>query len=227
MTADDVAHAIIAACRETGADPLQVGAGLGGKDKSMWPITRARVFASHALAELFPRHSRAAIAECCGVGRGRSANYFAECRSNRRAGGSSWFSDLALARVMAHVREHSTRPIPIEPTTDEKKQIRALQEKPQQPEKSSTSKPSAAAAFVAKRTSSPAKPPDSSTPAPRPASPPPAVLETKSRAAPPRRPDSMTGVFTSAKNGEPSEKRSLREMLAEAAANTAKLPIKD
>lgn len=59
-TADDVAVAIVAACRQTGEDPVSCAEGI-------YTVRRARHYAMHALARVFPEAMRRSLARCVGV----------------------------------------------------------------------------------------------------------------------------------------------------------------
>lgn len=62
-TADDVAAAIVAACRETGDDPVRTAErGLGAAG----PANRARHYALHALLHVFPKADRINLCLCVG-----------------------------------------------------------------------------------------------------------------------------------------------------------------
>jgi CarD-like protein len=96
-TADQVAALIAAACRETGASPMDV---IGGEfdDKQNvsyeYPISRARVYAAAAINEMFGC-GRAASSRMCGASKSSYAAHLAVVYS----GSAKWFALDALRRV--------------------------------------------------------------------------------------------------------------------------------
>lgn len=106
-TADHVARAIVAACKETGDDPIRtIQGGLGGTSR---PINRARHYAMHALLHVFqdlPRHTAARI-----VGSGSPVKFWNTSWhqiAKPRGGGlghvAGWFDDEAYARVITAIQ---------------------------------------------------------------------------------------------------------------------------
>lgn len=107
-TADHIAIAIIAACRETGADPEQVAMGATNKagrhgDHS---ITHARAYAALALAAVFDC-GRPAIARM--VGSRHPNAYMSGLDFARKRGDMRWWDDAAFMRVVTAVE---TIPLP-------------------------------------------------------------------------------------------------------------------
>ena len=100
-TADDVARAIVAACRETGADPLQVASG-GYVRKGTHQahcISRARGYAAWALDDLFEIGSPA-CSRLVGIQQKSSAEEFlATLRHRIIMNEAKWFDAAALDRV--------------------------------------------------------------------------------------------------------------------------------
>jgi hypothetical protein len=105
-SSDDVARAIIAACRETGDDPARTvtGEALPGQ-----PTNRARHYAMHALLHVFPdleRHAAARLVGCPGKPAAFwNASYHQVIKPRAGAAGhvAGWFNDRVYERVIAAV----------------------------------------------------------------------------------------------------------------------------
>lgn len=82
-TADQVAHAIVAACRLTGEDPIMLARGKKGM--------RARSYAFSALCELFPDAPAARVAVILGVISPAATMFVANARIGRAK--SSWMKN--------------------------------------------------------------------------------------------------------------------------------------
>lgn len=108
-SADDVARAIIAACRETGGDPLLCAGAKRGARGQIEGIARARHYALHALSAVFPDVPKVDLARMVGC-MGKPQYFWKNSMLNvfrPRAGrphGAVWFAPAALARVVAAVR---------------------------------------------------------------------------------------------------------------------------
>lgn len=104
-TANEVAKVIVAAARETGADPISVarGASKMGRAREEWfTISRARAYAGVAIEQRFPELSRPKIAALIGVGPGASReSYFPALEQRRSHGILKWWNPDALARIVA------------------------------------------------------------------------------------------------------------------------------
>lgn len=116
-TADHIARAIVAAARETGANPLSVASGeldaQGGRAFDGWIRSRARAYAGEALRRLFKDRSMTDLARFVGVSKQVAGAYFSSLDQRRqRPAGTPWWDDAALARVMAavDVEEPDTTP---------------------------------------------------------------------------------------------------------------------
>jgi hypothetical protein len=101
-TADDVAWAIVAGCRETGEDPIACD----GRKMSI----RGRHYALHALLHVFPelpRYRAAELVGCPGKPAAFWNNSWYQVIRPCGAGGAlhmaNWFDDEAYARVIAIV----------------------------------------------------------------------------------------------------------------------------
>lgn len=110
-TADDVARAIIGACKETGGDPIAVAQGVGGRHPKFYPHTRARIYAAFALKKAFPDVPQTTIARLCQT-QGDATAFFSQAAANARSGRANWFSDAAIDRVVARMGGYSA-PVPI------------------------------------------------------------------------------------------------------------------
>jgi hypothetical protein len=93
-SADQIAAAIVAGCRETGEDPVLFIEG--------HPDYRARHYAHHALVHLFPNAPRGSIARCVGGGRyfHRSSLWYVLGHGPHRSEPAAWWADAALGRVI-------------------------------------------------------------------------------------------------------------------------------
>lgn len=114
-SADEVARAIVAAARETGADPLAVARGdldpQGGFARSEHghKISRARAYAAYALLRVFGGPKQA-IARMVGVKRDSATGYFQAI--DRRGGmAQRWCVAVAFERVVAAIEAESLKDI--------------------------------------------------------------------------------------------------------------------
>ncbi len=107
-TADDVARAVVAACRETGADPEECVTGrvycVGGA-ANKYALSRARVYAAFALDELFDECGSSSMSRM--VGASSVTCHLSTARSQQRNGLLRWFDGAALERVKSAVRRPS------------------------------------------------------------------------------------------------------------------------
>lgn len=107
-TADDVAKIIIAASRETGADPAEVALGeLDPKSPDRlcpFPLARARVYAVFAVSELFPILIKRKVARMCGVSPESAASFHSAY--GQRLSNLPWYSREAYDRVL-HAIPHA------------------------------------------------------------------------------------------------------------------------
>lgn len=105
-TSDQVARAIIAACRETGADPLDVACGEAddgrGGAKGARPIGRARAYAAMALRSAC-RCGPVAISRM--VGAGTPASYLTIISGKVAHDELGWWSEAAFERVRGRPAE--------------------------------------------------------------------------------------------------------------------------
>lgn len=105
--ADDVARAIVAACRETGEDPIACASGVSG--------IRARHYAMHSLLHVFPdlqRKSAASIVGCPGKPVyfwNASWNQVAKPQTfgNRRK--ANWWDEESYGRVIKAIEQPQTQ----------------------------------------------------------------------------------------------------------------------
>lgn len=98
-SANQVAWAIVAACRETGADPVAVAEGInvcGSRESS-----RARSYAAYALNELF-RCGPVAIGRM--VGSGAPSSFLSTLSWNLKKDKVRWWEDAAAERVIDAVK---------------------------------------------------------------------------------------------------------------------------
>ncbi len=103
-TSKDVAVAIVAACRETGADPIEVATGgerrNGVQAQKLQAITRARAYAGRAIDKVFNRVERGvqrpSIARMVGANKPSWFSFF----SSLDARPLSWWDDEAFKRVV-------------------------------------------------------------------------------------------------------------------------------
>lgn len=114
ISADDIACAIVAACRETGANPIAVASGQGQQHvrtrSEFFAISRARAYAASALHEVFNpegfaiRVKPSSIAMFVGCTNKYGHDSFLTILAKRRAVGSTpWWDDAAYARVIAAI----------------------------------------------------------------------------------------------------------------------------
>jgi hypothetical protein len=112
-TADDIAIAIVAACRETDDDPIstvQGGLGIGRA------TNRARHYALHALIHVFPKASRLRLCEWVGC-MGKPAAFWNsswhQIVKPRFAGSTghvaNWFDDEVFDRVIRAIEADRTK----------------------------------------------------------------------------------------------------------------------
>lgn len=112
-TADDVAIAIVAACRETGDDPIDTANGGLGINRS---TNRARHYALHALIHVFPKANRTDLCRLVGCPGKPGVFWNASWHQvvKPRSPGSllhmaSWFDDTAYDRVIRAIEADMTR----------------------------------------------------------------------------------------------------------------------
>lgn len=104
--ADDVARAIVAACRETGEDPIKCAT-------EEWHI-RARHYAMHALLHTFPdlqRFAAARLVGCPGSAPGfwnKSWHQVAKPHHSGRSHSAKWWDEDAYGRVIAAIEQPRT-----------------------------------------------------------------------------------------------------------------------
>jgi hypothetical protein len=105
-TADDIAIAIVAACRETGEDPVEVAAG-------NWAHKKARHYAMHALVHVFRATSPHRLAAYVGADHPKQfwANSHATIvrAKNGRKHAALWWDDVAYDRVIRAIEADRTR----------------------------------------------------------------------------------------------------------------------
>lgn len=120
MHADAIARAIVAASKETGADPLDVASGnerSGGYSiQGMRRVSRARAYAGCALDRVFNKSevtiARPVIARLIGVNKPSQACYLSALDGRPLP----WFSGDVLGRVISAIEAGLVRPEPkIEP----------------------------------------------------------------------------------------------------------------
>lgn len=105
-TADDVARAIVAACKETGDDPIRTAEGGLGTSRA---TNRARHYAMHALLHVFQglgREMAARLVGCPGSPRqfwSASWHQIVKPRVGGLGHAANWFDDDAYARVIAAI----------------------------------------------------------------------------------------------------------------------------
>ena len=113
-TAEDVAVVIVAASRETGANPLRVASHQMDADCSpkAYETSRARAYAAWALKSRFPDASATAISRM--VGSNTPKVYLSQLAQNRPR--LSWWSKEASLRVKGAIDRHrrlaATSPAP-------------------------------------------------------------------------------------------------------------------
>ena len=91
ITANIVARAIVAACRETGEEPIAMVEGRS--------LGRARHYAMHALAHCFPEAQRSILARVVGCKR-NPASFFVTSLTKIQAKNMPWWDEVAYARVI-------------------------------------------------------------------------------------------------------------------------------
>lgn len=109
-TADIIANAIVSAARITGADPEAVARGeidnkRGYPADRTYAIARARVYAVMALYRVFPLSRRVYLAQACGVGKAGAPGFIASNEQHMRS--TRWWDGEKFARVVAAVRAAS------------------------------------------------------------------------------------------------------------------------
>lgn len=106
-TADQVATAIVAACRETGADPITVASGNSDDRRATvahkYAISRARVYAALAIRAVFEENGPAAIARW--VGAGTPSCYVTNVDRDLKEARLKWWDEAAFKRVIAATEE--------------------------------------------------------------------------------------------------------------------------
>jgi hypothetical protein len=105
-TADDIARAIVAACRETGGDPIAVASAAQSYGGDNLPMVHARAYALMALIEAFPRYPEMRLAKL--VGAGSPTVYASKLKRNVANGILRWWDTDVLWRV----RNAMGRPAP-------------------------------------------------------------------------------------------------------------------
>lgn len=104
--ADAVARAVVAACRETGADPEAVmageRAGHGWSRDDIWPVSRARAYAAWALVCVFTHCERRVIGRL--VGSNSPSALICNIDYNLRNRKFKWWNDGAFRRVVAAIK---------------------------------------------------------------------------------------------------------------------------
>lgn len=103
-TADEVARAIVAAARETGADPIELASGARG-NRHHPDILRARAYAAVALRSQFSDVDWKTIARVVGVWTPATAySYLKTLDEQRERGYLDWWSVEAYDRVIQAIR---------------------------------------------------------------------------------------------------------------------------
>ena len=204
VTADEVARAIVAACKETGEDPVVC---LGG-----YVMIRARHYAMHALAHHHQDAKRSDLARFCGAP-GKPEKFWDNSRRMVLTNKPHWWSEEAYGRVVAALSKNPTAKVV------EKTDIPPLKMGPLPPVKP---EPPKAKPEPARLESGGFRPASDTY-----------EKEIESRRG--RKVGKFTSVFTPinadfnydiALGRRASERRECRDILAEAAANTAKLQAK-
>lgn len=107
-TSHEIAIAIVTASRRQGIDPIAVAEGQidppGDGKKKVFPISRARIYAAFALAEVFDEISEGRIARWCGAAKYGCASFF----SNKR--GTKWLDQAEVTIVVAAIVRGSVPP---------------------------------------------------------------------------------------------------------------------
>lgn len=188
ITADHVARAVVAAARETGADPVAVASGENPSAKTQdYSVSRARAYAATALATIFTSVPNMRIARLCGVSKAYAQVYFNTLRTNRRGNATTWWRDDVLSRVIDAVG--------VKPSADVKNWNAAVSKKPAAQEVEKIDAPRGT------------------------------IKSRMDRYADRERPANLAGGEIQLQ-GRIREQRECRDLLAEAAANTAKLQAK-
>jgi hypothetical protein len=106
-TAEDIARAIVASCRETGEDAVRAASGFVGDING--PSIHARHYAMHALLHVFPDLPRLAAARVVGCP-GKPASFYNNSwnqvvrpRSDGTGHMAKWWDEYAFARVIAAI----------------------------------------------------------------------------------------------------------------------------
>lgn len=102
-SADNVAAAILAACRETGADFERLCRGDADRDDKHFKISRARVYAALAIRAIFPENSAPGIARM--VASGYPDTFLAQVDGRMKKNDLKWFDNDAFMRVVAATEE--------------------------------------------------------------------------------------------------------------------------
>lgn len=109
-TADEVARAIVAAARETGADPVAVAEGERG-NRYHPEVLRCRAYAAIALRSQFEDARPTSIARMVGIWTPATAYSYLKILDEQRARGFlNWWDDAAFIRVVAAIRPGGTPP---------------------------------------------------------------------------------------------------------------------
>lgn len=98
FTADAVAVAIVAACRETKERPEDVARKV--------PALRARYYACLALCGAYGDVANPVIAKCCGASPASAMAFIPNVNHRRQKGDMKWWSDESLRRVVRAVTAH-------------------------------------------------------------------------------------------------------------------------
>jgi hypothetical protein len=109
-TADQIAHAIVAACRITGADPLAVVSRETDTPSAAndFPIARARSYSALALAAVFPAMPRAAVDRVIGCQPGSIGVYLGGLNKRIKEGQcSTWYDPEKLLGVVNAIPQAS------------------------------------------------------------------------------------------------------------------------
>lgn len=103
-TADQIAHAIVAACRITGADPVAVASRETDRPSAapvLFPIARARSYAALAIQAFFPALPRAAVDRVVGCTPSSIGMFVGSLNRRIKDGGcTSWYDPERLLGVV-------------------------------------------------------------------------------------------------------------------------------
>jgi len=105
MTAEDVACALVAASKETGADPVVVAMGvtnIGGGKGGDFSIAHARAYAALALAQVFPESGNDKVSRAVGA---KSGAYVRQIEAQLGRSNLAWWDCEAFARVREALRQ--------------------------------------------------------------------------------------------------------------------------